>query len=147
MRGNSYRLGRRPALDGLRGLAVLLVVASHSQWTDPRSAGVVGVTLFFVLSGFLITRLLLEENDETGRIDLRAFIGRRARRLLPALGLFLATLAAAKVPLGAIAVTAFYSADIPWVVHLVSRDGLPYLGHTWTLSLDCLLYTSPSPRD
>jgi peptidoglycan/LPS O-acetylase OafA/YrhL len=140
MRGNSYRLGRRPALDGLRGLAVLLVVASHSQWTDPRSAGVVGVTLFFVLSGFLITRLLLEENDETGRIDLRAFIGRRARRLLPALGLFLATLAAAKVPLGAIAVTAFYSADIPWVVHLVSRDGLPYLGHTWTLSLEEQFY-------
>src|SRR6476661_4253525 len=94
-----YRLGRRPALDALRGFAVLLVVVSHSVWSDPGSGGPVGVTLFFVLSGFLITRLLIEEQHSTGGVSLRSFWLRRAARLLPALVLLLATLAAARVPL------------------------------------------------
>ena len=83
------RLGRRPALDGLRGLAILLVFSVHCfGWPQ---GGHLGVDLFFVLSGFLITTLLLEERTVEGRIDLRRFYGRRARRLLPALALLLAT--------------------------------------------------------
>ena len=81
-----------PALNGLRGVAVLGVVAYHLQlgWAK---GGYLGVDLFFVLSGFLITTLLLEEWVGGGRIDLAAFWGRRARRLLPALFMVVAALA------------------------------------------------------
>ena len=81
-----------PALNGLRGIAVIGVVAYHLQlsWA---SGGYLGVDLFFVLSGFLITTLLLEEWVGTSRVDLVAFWGRRARRLLPALFLVVAALA------------------------------------------------------
>jgi peptidoglycan/LPS O-acetylase OafA/YrhL len=77
------RLGYRPALDGVRGIAIAIVVAFHAfGWPV---AGTLGVDLFFVLSGFLITTLLLEEYERSGRIGTRAFYVRRARRLLPAL--------------------------------------------------------------
>jgi len=82
------RLGYRPALDGVRGLAIAFVVAFHAfGW--PRG-GTLGVDLFFVLSGFLITTLLLEEHQAMGRIIIRRFYGRRARRLLPALFVLMA---------------------------------------------------------
>ncbi len=76
-------LGYRPGLDGLRGLAVAAVVAYHLG-APGLVGGWLGVSLFFTLSGFLITSLLLGEHAATGRIDLAAFWGRRARRLLPA---------------------------------------------------------------
>ena len=66
-----------------------------------------GVTLFFALSGFLITRLLREEQDATGSISLRSFWLRRARRLIPALALFLLAMAAAGTPPAHLAVAAF----------------------------------------
>jgi peptidoglycan/LPS O-acetylase OafA/YrhL len=77
------KLGYVPALDGLRGVAILLVVAYHFFGLQ---GGFFGVDVFFVLSGFLITTLLLEEHFDCGRISLRRFYARRARRLLPALG-------------------------------------------------------------
>lgn len=80
------RLGRRPVLDGLRGVAILLVMLAH---TSVLPNGYVGVDLFFALSGFLITTLLYEEWDHAGNISLTRFYGRRARRLLPALGVLL----------------------------------------------------------
>lgn len=76
------RQARLPGLDGLRGLAVALVVAYHLGWLR---GGWLGVDVFFVLSGYLITALLLGEHDRSGRVDLRAFWMRRARRLVPAL--------------------------------------------------------------
>jgi peptidoglycan/LPS O-acetylase OafA/YrhL len=82
--GSSVRGRHLPALDGLRAVAVLAVVAYHLGFSWARG-GYLGVDLFFVLSGFLITSLLLEEHDETGTIRLAKFWGRRARRLLPAL--------------------------------------------------------------
>src|SRR5450432_4160027 len=72
-----------PALDGLRGIALLGVLFFHANGALP--GGYLGVDLFFVLSGFLITSLLLAEHRETGRIALSAFWVRRARRLFPAL--------------------------------------------------------------
>jgi len=72
-----------PALDGLRGAALLAVLAFHAN--GMLRGGYLGVDLFFVLSGFLITRLLLAEHRTTGRIALGAFWVRRARRLFPAL--------------------------------------------------------------
>ena len=81
-----------PALDGLRAVSVAVVVAFH---LGHLRGGFLGVDVFFVVSGYLITRLLLAEVARNGRVDLRAFWGRRFRRLLPALLLVLAATAVA----------------------------------------------------
>src|SRR5258708_559961 len=79
---------RHAALDGVRGVAVLAVLLFHTDtWAR---GGYLGVDVFFVLSGFLITSLLLGELDRTDRIDLRRFWARRASRLAPALLLLIA---------------------------------------------------------
>lgn len=78
-----------PALDGIRGLAVALVIAGHA-FNQPGGAGL-GVDLFFVLSGFLITALLLTERATTGTISLRQFYRRRGLRILPAAITFVGT--------------------------------------------------------
>lgn len=70
-------------LDGLRALAVCAVVVFH-LWPWVLPGGFLGVTVFFALSGYLITTLLLGEIERTGRVDLRRFVQRRVRRLLPA---------------------------------------------------------------
>ncbi|HET8981461.1 MAG TPA: acyltransferase family protein, partial [Pedococcus sp.] len=57
-----WRVGHRPGLDGLRGVAVLLVVADHAGFL-PEPSGGIGVTVFFVLSGFLITRVIVEARE------------------------------------------------------------------------------------
>ncbi|MCP4227849.1 MAG: acyltransferase, partial [Actinomycetia bacterium] len=77
------RLRYQPALDGLRGVALLGVLAYHSG-IDFLPGGFLGVSSFFTLSGFLITSLLLVERVETGRVGLSSFWGRRVRRLMPA---------------------------------------------------------------
>jgi peptidoglycan/LPS O-acetylase OafA/YrhL len=82
-----------PALDGLRAIAVGSVIAYHLGVRWGRG-GYLGVDLFFVLSGYLITSLLVDEHRRTRAIALGAFWGRRARRLLPAIALLLITLAA-----------------------------------------------------
>lgn len=80
----SRRAGRLPGLDGLRAAAIIAVLVFH---LDPRwlPGGFLGVDVFLVISGFLITTLLVREHARDGRIDLRGFWTRRARRLLPAL--------------------------------------------------------------
>ncbi len=76
------RIAHRREIDGLRAIAILAVVLYHAVgWP---SAGFVGVDIFFAISGYLITRLLLREHATTGRIDLVAFYARRVRRILPA---------------------------------------------------------------
>jgi peptidoglycan/LPS O-acetylase OafA/YrhL len=86
------RLGYLPALDGLRGLAVAAVLLFHAGLAHVRG-GHLGVSVFFTLSGFLITALLLVERQATGRLDLGAFWARRARRLVPAMLLCLPLIA------------------------------------------------------
>ena len=81
MSGGIAGRGYVPALDGLRALAVIGVIAFHD---DRLPGGFLGVDLFFAVSGFLITSLLLDEHARTGRIDLVGFWGRRLRRLMPA---------------------------------------------------------------
>src|SRR5947209_8886292 len=94
--------GRVPSLDGLRALAILLVLLSHSArapsfpWPSDSLGlvhyGAVGVEVFFVLSGFLITLLLLREQHDTGAISLKGFYFRRSLRILPACGVYLLAL-------------------------------------------------------
>ena len=87
----------RPDLEGLRGAAILLVLLCHIR-IPGAEAGFVGVDVFFVLSGFLITGLLANEHERTGRIGLASFYARRARRIFPAAALVLAvTILAARI--------------------------------------------------
>src|SRR3954471_23223764 len=89
------RLGRVPALDGIRALAVLIVLVHHipalvPAWAPALSrGGFLGVDAFFVLSGFLITALLLREHSSNGSVRFGSFYARRAARLLPALAVLL----------------------------------------------------------
>ena len=73
----------RPDIDGLRAIAIISVIAYHAGFPG-FSGGFVGVDIFFVISGFLITSLLFNEAAATGRVNLGAFYARRVRRLMPA---------------------------------------------------------------
>lgn len=136
---------RIPQLDGVRGLAILLVVAGHTSETLVPYGGVVGVTAFFVLSGFVITRGLLAEHDATGHIRLRAFWRRRIVRLLPAYGIVLVVVtvlvvalsdpSAASYPRDLLA-AATYTADYARAL----GDDLGVLGHTWSLAVEEQFY-------
>ncbi|WP_345752733.1 acyltransferase family protein [Microbacterium rhizophilus] len=83
-----HREGFRYDIQGLRAVAVVLVVLDHAFHVP--AGGFVGVDVFYVISGFLITGLLLRELDQTGSVSLRAFYARRARRIVPAAALVLA---------------------------------------------------------
>jgi peptidoglycan/LPS O-acetylase OafA/YrhL len=133
------RLGYRPALDGLRGAAVALVLLRHLGTEHGVGAGAVGVGAFFTLSGFLITTLLLEEWHDNRRIDLRAFFRRRFLRLLPALVVALLVVVAFAVAtgrmdrlLGPIVAAGLY------VMNYARIAGVDhsFLAHTWTLAVE-----------
>jgi peptidoglycan/LPS O-acetylase OafA/YrhL len=141
-----FKLGHRPALDGLRGLAIVMVLLSHMPNLG-LNGGFYGVDLFFVLSGFLITSLLLEEWRATGGISLKAFYARRALRLLPVLVVVLivvVALSAWKDPAADAAamrksalITLFYSTN--W---FKAYDALPneVLSPAWSLSIEEQFY-------
>ena len=103
---------RVPALDGLRGVAVLGVLLFH---TGHLGGGFLGVDLFFALSGYLITDLLLREARETGTVSLIAFWGRRIRRLGPALAVVLAGVTVVVRVFGTPDLVRTTLADAPWV--------------------------------
>jgi peptidoglycan/LPS O-acetylase OafA/YrhL len=132
------QFGYRPALDGIRALAITPVIALHAfGW--PHN-GSLGVDLFFVLSGFLITTLLLEERLETGSIALMSFYRRRAARLVP--GLLVMVVVFAVVSGGAhgfaLLFAATYSANI---VSVIDSDVMPWsLGHLWSLAQEEQFY-------
>jgi len=144
-------LRSNPALDGLRGLAVLGVLSFHCYWPVLR-AGVLGVDLFFVLSGFLITALLLDEHAREGRVSLRAFYARRARRLFPALFVLLAFATAlpwllpgfplAHATRGAIPAVLLYIAN--WVQAFQLRP-MGMLVHAWSLAIEEQFYALVGP--
>jgi peptidoglycan/LPS O-acetylase OafA/YrhL len=146
----AFRLGRRPELDGVRGVAVLTIMAYHTSLNRYLRGGFLGVDLFLVLSGFLITCLLVEEHVRHGSIRLRLFYARRILRLFPALW----------VLLGACVLLALYS-DIPrsagiptnTILHgvllvlccagnwaWVFPVDMLLLGHTWSLGLEEQFY-------
>lgn len=132
---------RIAGLDFLRAVAVLLVLASHSN--VPLADGGFGVLMFFVLSGFLITRILLEEIEATGDIQLGPFYRRRAARLLPAfyayllVGLIPLLLLDRPVPWEAVAASALYVVN-----YYQAFTGAPthYLSHCWSLAVEEQFY-------
>jgi len=133
---------RWPALDGLRAIAVLLVIGYHAIDIVPN--GFIGVDLFFVLSGFLITTLLLREADDTHRVRLLDFYRRRVQRLYPALLLMCVVIAVAAVALhrhvsavlSGAAASIFYFANI-WEY---TGHNTYLLQHTWTLAIEEQFY-------
>lgn len=154
------RVRRVPQLDGLRGVAVLLVVFAHAwdgvaphrtrllEGVELRSGGgYFGVQLFFVLSGYLITGLLLERVERDGRLDVAGFYVRRARRLLPALLLVLAVYACVAATrsgsartdgFGSIVRALLYVENLDPVIGRIPSDG--WLGHTWSLAVEEQFY-------
>jgi peptidoglycan/LPS O-acetylase OafA/YrhL len=127
------RLGHRPALDGLRGLAVLAVLANHLALPF-SDRGALGVDVFFVLSGFLISSLLCEEWIRNGKIQLRNFYMRRILRLYPAL-LMMVFLVSWITPAKAYVVAALtYTTN--WMIALHWQPLNLELGHTWTLAIE-----------
>ncbi len=141
---------RIPSLDGLRALSILLVIISHLLGTrgfpvGPRALGAtgdfgyLGVRVFFVISGFLITSLLLDEQARTGTVSLRGFYARRAWRIFPAFYTFVAAMCLASV----VGTLALRSGDI--VAALTYTMNYHYdrsweLGHLWSLSIEEQFY-------
>jgi peptidoglycan/LPS O-acetylase OafA/YrhL len=147
----SLHLGRVPSLDGVRAVAVLMVMAYHAN-IPGFAGGNAGVDVFFVLSGFLITVLLLSERTRNGSIRLGAFYMRRVLRLYPALVaavVFAIVLAALKIPVfdstsesltNTLQMTPFallYTANIP---RAFGWNGGGFLGHTWSLAIEEQFY-------
>ena len=139
--------GRIPSLDGMRAVSIVLVVAWHlrssgsAPWLDPLwriDTGNLGVRVFFVISGFLITSVLLAEYRRTGTIALRRFYIRRAFRIMPVFYVFLAVMAIAgafgvvDAPLSSVLLAGAYTGDythLSWSV-----------GHTWSLAVEEQFY-------
>jgi peptidoglycan/LPS O-acetylase OafA/YrhL len=136
---------RIPSLDGLRALSILLVVIGHLAESRSTSkigfdvAGAfanLGVNIFFVISGYLITKLLLQENRKTGTISLRQFYIRRAYRILPAATFFM------------LPVFVIFRHDLRWyhaaaaMFYLANYDFTHpwFLGHLWSLSVEEQFY-------
>jgi peptidoglycan/LPS O-acetylase OafA/YrhL len=145
--------GFRQDIQGLRALAVLLVILDHAK-IGPFHGGFIGVDVFFVISGFLITGLLVSEAERTGRASLLGFYARRARRILPAATLVIvATVAASTYFLSAVEANGAIK-DALWATFFAAnfkfaRDGTDYFQndtppspfqHYWSLAVEEQFY-------
>ncbi|RPF20138.1 acyltransferase family protein [Myceligenerans xiligouense] len=145
--------GFRPDIEGLRAVAIGLVLLYHAGW-GIVSGGFIGVDVFFVLSGFLITGLLIREVERTGRISLKEFYARRAKRLLPAAALVLAVSALVTWLTGSVVEWATFGGDIvAAAIYLVNwrlaERSVDYLAegtsqspvqHFWSLAVEEQFY-------
>jgi peptidoglycan/LPS O-acetylase OafA/YrhL len=151
--GTSSRLaGRMPSVDGWRALSIMMVLAAHSTekpgfsntWREIAAYfpllfnGNLGVRFFFVISGFLITYLLIKEHERNGRVSLRKFFIRRALRILPVYLVYLAVIATLQF------FTELHQAPITWIGDLTfTVNFLPrgvISGHLWSLSVEEQFY-------
>ncbi len=124
---------RNPALDGLRGVACLTVLVYHATpWLLP--GGWTAVDGFFVLSGYLITRVLLDERERTGRVELGRFYLRRAARLYPALVLAIAL----AIALGSLGPWSLAVLAVTYLSDIARWQGIDLrgMGHTWSLGIE-----------
>ena len=143
----------RSDIEGVRAIAILLVVGYHAHVPGFRG-GFVGVDVFFVLSGYLITWLLVHEAEKTGTLNLREFYARRARRLLPAMAVVLLAVIAVATVINApfeqvefaksAAFTAAYLSNAFFAATATNYLGAPPetnpLLHTWSLSVEEQFY-------
>jgi len=145
-------MGYLPGLDGLRAIAIIGVLLYHAG-IDWVPGGFLGVDVFFVLSGFLITSLILEEYDRAGRIDFKRFYIRRARRLLPAVFVLLIAVGIAVLLFYRDALSAFREDALATLLYLnnwwyivvdqsyfESMGRPPLLKHLWSLSVEEQFY-------
>jgi len=146
---------RAPGLDGVRALAVLTVIGFH-EGASGLPGGFLGVDIFFVLSGFLITDLLIARYDRTGRLHLADFWTRRARRLLPALAVMLVVVTAAAAVIEpareaslrlVLLAAATYTSNWYQILHHVSyfaaisqAGAPPPFDHLWSLAIEEQFY-------
>ena len=143
---------RLPGLDGLRALAVIAVIAFHEQ-LSAFPGGFLGVDVFFVLSGYLITDLLVAQWNRHGHLALRGFWARRARRLLPALGVLLVAVTAATAVIEPAQMTALRDALLAAVTYssnwwqalahhsyFAQFGPPPPLQHLWSLAIEEQFY-------
>lgn len=140
----SEHRGRIVGLDVLRGLAILLVMLRHAAPDVFCGAGVVGVVMFFTLSGYLITGVLAKELTTTGRVDYRRFYLRRARRLLPGLLALVVVFALVTLvfdPLGDRArLPATVGVLVTFTGNLPIADVSAAAFHSWTLATEEQFY-------
>jgi peptidoglycan/LPS O-acetylase OafA/YrhL len=143
--GTPFRLGYRPALDGLRAVAILAVMIYHAHPPYPKG-GFIGVDIFFVLSGFLITLLIVQELAVGHPFNFGRFYARRALRLIPALLLLLTVYLVAALCLDPgnemqhakdVLVVLLYSSN--WFLAL-GLQALNLLSHTWSLAAEEQFY-------
>lgn len=138
----------RPELDGIRAIAVIAVVAFHSYVVIALfGGGWLGVDVFFVLSGYLITALLLAENTRTGTLDLRSFWVRRLLRLFPALlvaltiGVFFyPVLSADGTLLGYLRTVGASVSYLENLIFGLTGNEVGKFGHTWSLAVEMQFY-------
>jgi peptidoglycan/LPS O-acetylase OafA/YrhL len=139
------KIGYLPYLDGLRGIAIIVVMMTHANF-QLGIYGIIGVDVFFVLSGFLITTLLLEEKFYKNSVSLKAFFLRRVFRLFPALYLLLLILyiystyqasAFASLIQQDIIWSFFYIMNISWIWS-TTNSGL--INHMWSLAVEEQFY-------
>ena len=142
------KMGYQPGLDGLRAISVIAVILYHAglPWMQ---GGFFGVEVFFVVSGYLITSLLLDERAQNNRVSLGQFWLRRARRLLPALFTMLVAVALWASLFGTAEQQSTLKRDLPWSILYVSNWGQilgkapyfasvdpPLLRHLWSLAVE-----------
>ncbi len=145
---DQQQMGYEPSLDGIRAFSVIAVMLYHANiaWLP---GGFLGVEVFFVVSGFLITSLLLEERESNGNIDLKQFWIRRARRLLPALFVMLSVTAVCVAFFAKDSAPDFRRDVLPslgyfsnwWQIFAVktpyfAASSLPVLRHLWSLAVE-----------
>lgn len=146
-----FKLGYRPALDGLRGFGMIIVLSFHvwsilleRPYTPVPTGTFIGVDIFFTMSGFLITTLLIEEYRRRGRISLKFFYIRRLLRLAPALLTFLVAISIYAVLAGdslrALARTIVYSLTYTFNWFANSGKIAETSGHLWSLAVEEQFY-------
>ncbi len=145
-------MGYLPGLDGIRAIAVIGVLLYHAGWSA-LPGGFLGVDVFFVLSGFLITTLILEEMDRSGRVNFKRFYLGRARRLLPAVVLMLLVVGAVVIiwaqdaaqQFGTDAIASIFYVNNWWYIvadqsYFESIGRPPLLKHLWSLAVEEQFY-------
>lgn len=146
--GSTASMGYQPGLDGLRAISVIAVILYHAGF-GWMPGGFLGVEVFFVVSGYLITSLLIDERERDGSVSLRGFWTRRARRLFPALAVVLLAVTLWALLFGSAEQAAQIKRDLPWSIGYLANwgqivGGVPYfadldpplLRHLWSLAVE-----------